>query len=107
MPVSLIVRVVEEKYLKASSRPSLSRLSGDSELSLTLPQRNSAMARLGWSRRSWSERPHMYWRAAPRTVQNSGEAVRGLSQGLRLQSTETRQCASPLGNREAVSLKPA
>ncbi len=33
MPQSRIVRVVEEKYLKASSSPSLSRLGGQSTLS--------------------------------------------------------------------------
>lgn len=48
MPVSRMVSVVEEKYLNASSRPSLSRLNGDSKLSLTLDQRKSAMARVGW-----------------------------------------------------------
>ena len=64
MPVSRMVSVVEEKYLNASSSPSLSRLSGDSKLSLTLDQRKSAMARVGWCLNSWSPRPLMYWRAA-------------------------------------------
>lgn len=47
MPASLMVNVVEEKYLKASSSPSLSRLSGDSKLSLTLDHRKSAIALVG------------------------------------------------------------
>ena len=71
MPVSLMVRVVDEKYLNANSRPSLSRLRGESKLSLTEDQRKSAMALVGWFLKCWSDRPVMYCRAAARTGPNS------------------------------------
>ena len=53
----------------------------------------------------WSPRPHMYWRAAPRTGPNSWLIARGLSHNFRLQRTETSPWAMLEGRSWAESLK--
>ena len=54
IPQRRMVRVVEQKYLKASWRPSRSSASGESEFSFNADQRKSAIARVGWCRSSQS-----------------------------------------------------